>query len=868
MSENPAASGGDDPGQSADGGIASLRYILEQTIRQVGPFHEDARVARRQLALAILRSRDGGSLGYVKVFEDHLRETEREQGGFSWQARAARAELGEAYRNHLTEAREIELYEQHLAAARKDTIEEIWARQDMANVLADTHQLTAALKHYEKNYEVSRRLRGRYDRYTDRALRLRDWARDAIDHRRNDVTEGESAPVERPVMRPPGRRHAVPLHDGAASADLLGIDRDVDALGRMIAARSTQPPLSIALMAPWGGGKSTFMRLLKHKVEVELPDRDDDNFHTSVDVVEFNPWHYSDTHVMVGMSRAIFESLKRYLEDQDRKRSRPGANGEGSYQEQVADRTALTAARQRLEKTQDELRTDSVIQRPRATMLALRTLPNLLFGRNHRVMRFALMFNAALFAAAVIGLIAWEAWGLDALDGARDWLDGLIRSQPALLAALALVAAALEGLPKQRAIRRKIAAGSTWLVGFVAAGVDAEMERLDDELARTEGSATTKVVADLETILRDPERAAERDAQLGIVGVLQRQFEELAEAVRVDGDTRDPLRLKRIVLHVDDLDRCRPERVVEVLHTLNLLQATGLFVIVVSIDPRWLRRAMWDLEPVAAIDLEKAEVGGRLRAEIGDPLEFLDKVFQIPYALRPMNATNAEDYFTSLVGQKELVDPMPPRAVPEAASGGRGGTSGPRATEEPPAHPLTVTPREWDYLRPLAAGQQTPRAVKRFLNLYQLLRLTTSLRMEGETEMLGDDVHGDRRAAAMLLAILVGAPRQGSELLGEMLKTDHQDSDLAELVDTLQTRHLRDANGRHGRGRQGAVGPCETCAAWLRISMVVTQKTSIEDPPTLVRDFRPWVGEVSRFSFHTEAIGLAGVGSGAQLDTA
>jgi len=48
-----------------------------------------------------------------------------------------------------------------------------------------------------------------------------------------------------------------------------------------------------------------------------------------------------------------------------------------------------------------------------------------------------------------------------------------------------------------------------------------------------------------------------------------------------------PPPLQRIVLYVDDLDRCPPTKVVDVLRATHLLLALPLFVVIVAVDPRW-----------------------------------------------------------------------------------------------------------------------------------------------------------------------------------------------------------------------------------------------------------------------------------------
>ncbi|XXX98908.1 P-loop NTPase fold protein [Sorangium sp. So ce204] len=63
--------------------------------------------------------------------------------------------------------------------------------------------------------------------------------------------------------------------------------------------------------------------------------------------------------------------------------------------------------------------------------------------------------------------------------------------------------------------------------------------------------------------------------------------EDAGEGARDDIEPFD-----RIVLYVDDHDRCRPDQVVNMLEAIHLLLALDLFVVVVAVDSRWLIRAL------------------------------------------------------------------------------------------------------------------------------------------------------------------------------------------------------------------------------------------------------------------------------------
>src|SRR4029450_3168764 len=56
-------------------------------------------------------------------------------------------------------------------------------------------------------------------------------------------------------------------------------------------------------------------------------------------------------------------------------------------------------------------------------------------------------------------------------------------------------------------------------------------------------------------------------------------------------------RFSRIILYIDDLDRCPPDTVVKVLQAVHLLLTFPLFTVVVAVDARWVSRALRERFP-------------------------------------------------------------------------------------------------------------------------------------------------------------------------------------------------------------------------------------------------------------------------------
>jgi hypothetical protein len=118
------------------------------------------------------------------------------------------------------------------------------------------------------------------------------------------------------------------------------------------------------------------------------------------------------------------------------------------------------------------------------------------------------------------------------------------------------------------------------------------------------------------------------------------------------------------VLYVDDLDRCPPDRVVEVLEAVHLLLAGRLFV--VAVDPRWLLSSITShyealFHPAQSPALAAAQTAGGLDPSwVDGPAQYLEKIFQIVLTLPPLAAGGYQRMIDSLVGVRADTTDTPP----------------------------------------------------------------------------------------------------------------------------------------------------------------------------------------------------------------
>jgi hypothetical protein len=328
----------------------------------------------------------------------------------------------------------------------------------------------------------------------------------------------------------------------------------------------------------------------------------------------------------------------------------------------------------------------------------------------------------------------------------------------------------------------------------------------------------------------------------------------------------DEVPIDRIVLYIDDLDRCKPRRVIEVLEAVHLLLAFRLFVVVVAVDPRWLRRCLEDQYP-ELLATQSPRDGGTSEglSRTSTPQDYLEKIFQIPFYLRPMGAPGFVELVGDLVGSDIADDAttttngsQPPGTAGQVAqlpanggSAGSAATSGSsaetpavaREIQPPPTSDLDIerlTFNRWEVedMQALAPLFRTPRATKRFVNTYRLLRSTVPAAertaFEGTRE-----APGTYRSALILLAAVAGFPNVAPQFL---IRLANESSNATITWADFVKRCKAAADDLAFSGEVDAGDWSDLCAALGKL-------TGSRLAPSNIVAFRPWIPRVARYSF-------------------
>lgn len=137
----------------------------------------------------------------------------------------------------------------------------------------------------------------------------------------------------------------------------------------------------------------------------------------------------------------------------------------------------------------------------------------------------------------------------------------------------------------------------------------------------------------LKTFIKEP---TPEDAM--IIRNFRKDFDELIEKSKI----------KKLVVIIDDLDRCTPDRIIENLEAIKLFLNVDKTAFVIGADPRIVRHA----------------IEYRFKPKVENPLsensnnrvveDYLEKLIQIPYNLPKLSDSEVETYISLLICKREL----------------------------------------------------------------------------------------------------------------------------------------------------------------------------------------------------------------------
>lgn len=423
-------------------------------------------------------------------------------------------------------------------------------------------------------------------------------------------------PVTAATNEPPARPPDVwmladrPLTDRFEEQDKFQFKDYADALAAVLDHRKTDTPFTMAINAPWGAGKTTLANMIANRLRQRPRDRGE----APHIICWFNAWMHDDAP---NLATAFISEISRIADGHRRPLSRllyplPSALLSAAARRRrrlamggiVVTLTILATAWfvEHLAHVDERRAFDaSRTETFQATETILRDAANTVTGRS----------ESQTFPRSRPAVPATTEPGADVPDAVLDWLQSRVVLLGAFLTALA-------GLAGVAGLLTKLVT-STSLAGFIQA----------------------------------PDKAAET----GGIQAAQEQVERLIRQATWRGN--------RFVVFVDDIERCREARSIDVLDAVNqLMNHTGVVIVLLGDMSSVAAAAQLKYKDLAEIFAPSAGVavtGAERNREAFGRL-YLEKIVQFQFDLPIPPRSRIQEYMGQL-------------AMPQPEGGARGGAA-------------------------------------------------------------------------------------------------------------------------------------------------------------------------------------------------
>ena len=176
--------------------------------------------------------------------------------------------------------------------------------------------------------------------------------------------------------------------------------------------------------------------------------------------------------------------------------------------------------------------------------------------------------------------------------------------------------------------------GGLSLIPQLVNGLKGASDNPDELIAKIKGH-------DTEGFLKQFVKESEDTDKFDVVRRFRDDFEELLRKSKIE----------KLVIIIDDLDRCLPDRIIENLEAIKLFLNVKNTAIIIGADPRIVRHAIEYRYKDKIIDTNAENTNDRI---VND---YLEKLIQIPYSLPKLSDSEVETYITLLFCENDLESP-------------------------------------------------------------------------------------------------------------------------------------------------------------------------------------------------------------------
>jgi hypothetical protein len=686
--------------------------------------------------------------------------------------------------------------------------------------------------------------------------------------------------------------------DCKSEIDCLGFDQYVRSFAKVIVLKETPLPLSIALFGNWGSGKSSFMAQLQKQVDIytKAPNTKEDSqkYMNKIIHINFNAWHYIDSNIWASLATGIFEGIAESQIQGDEKSLESKRRDLQKKLSSTKDAMAYAEeTKNDYEKKLKLAKCANIANKLYESLIRLNGVDkdsevkdvfnNVLEINLKKIIwkNFKALIITFFIVSSIIACLYLAPCIKDAVSNVTKKIMSTIAILFPFIASMTISKDRIKSIMELNNIKNEAAI----IFDETKSMIDSK-KKIDEEIkkgvqdveiykkrigelndALTNLSSGSLIYDHINNCAANPVYGD----NLSLIATIRKDFENLKKILDtyLCNSSSDGCNF-RIVVYIDDLDRCPPDKVVEVLQAVHMFLAFEYFVVIVGVDPRWLEGSLND---IYLGDNKKIAI--QIKNKDFSPQNYLEKIFQITFNIPAMR-----NNYKTLVHELVDVEKENQETGILAASGlsassdviSESQTGIPKGkqpvinnsdnTGKTPTAPISsktenqsiiiadkLKIQERDMLDCMEPLLKTPRLLKRLLNIYRIIRNVVP------AEEFDDFIANDYKLAILLLTISVGFPKTGCLLLSELLYIKEEflkDHDIVDIIKSINHTKKTEPVGKEIEAEKE-----ELVSALSEIMNSSEGKKNGIDKNMLLNNYhklKKYAPEIQRFSYQSEFV--------------
>lgn len=401
--------------------------------------------------------------------------------------------------------------------------------------------------------------------------------------------------------------------------DYIEAGKDIEPFVKLLMHENLSLPMTIGVFGSWGSGKTFFTNYITDRLKVDK----------SICIVEFNAWDYYDSDItvslvsnifkkvndIVGGNNEIFSQYQEYKEEKEQEIKQEEEIINSLKEEEATKWNEIIGyvSNDKVKKEIEELRNtykniDRTIKKMKKIYFKnIFSIKNVFKQNKDQILK---IISISITIVIICMVVIYK-----------------LRFNPILITLSICIP-----LPSMYSRIKKNIKKLQEIVDTIETIEDIRSERKAHEEKEKElKKAMDENLNNKEFYSKIMEEKLNK--YKGKVGFIA----EIKEDIRELNEIRDNTEIKKIVLVIDDLDRCPSNKVVEVLQSIQLLLSTDMFIVIIGVDTKWINNS------ISSIYCDILENDDKLFA-----INYLEKIIHIPFWIEELNNTNSIEFIKRL----------------------------------------------------------------------------------------------------------------------------------------------------------------------------------------------------------------------------